>query len=97
MIAPDPARLRIGDAQREAAARDLGEHYAQGRITTEEHHERLDRIWAARTDADLWPVFADLPGPFADASRPPAPVPHPIWSRPKGPRPVWRRRSPGCC
>ena len=57
------AQLRIGDADRETAARELGEHYALGRITTEEHSERLEQIWAARTQADLAPAFADLPGP----------------------------------
>jgi len=56
-------QLRIGDAERERAAADLGEHYAQGRLTTDEHAERLDRVWAARTRADLAPVFRDLPGP----------------------------------
>jgi hypothetical protein len=53
--------LRIGDAERERAAAELGEHYAQGRLTADEHAERLDRIWAARTHADLDAVFADLP------------------------------------
>jgi len=55
--------LRIGDAEREEAARELGEHYALGRISTDEHADRLERIWAARTSADLAPVFADLPRP----------------------------------
>jgi Flp pilus assembly protein TadB len=56
--------LRIGDAEREDAARELGEHYAQGRLTTEEHAERFERIWAARTRGELGPVFADLPGRY---------------------------------
>jgi hypothetical protein len=56
-------RLRIGDAERETAAHELGEHYAMGRITTEEHGERLEQIWAARTAAELAPAFADLPRP----------------------------------
>ena len=54
-------RLRIGDAERESAARELGEHFAMGRITAEEHSERLEQIWAARTAADLTPAFRDLP------------------------------------
>ena len=68
--------LRIGDAERERAASQLAEHYAVGRITQEEHTERLDRIWAARTQSELDPVFADLPGhapsagPRAAAARP---------------------------
>ena len=56
-------RLRIGDAEREAAAHELGEHFAMGRITAEEHSERLEQIWSARTAADLAPAFADLPRP----------------------------------
>ena len=58
-------RLRIGDAEREAAAHELGEHFAMGRITAEEHSERLEQIWAARTAADLAPAFRDLPQPRA--------------------------------
>jgi hypothetical protein len=56
--------LRITDAEREQAAAELGEHYAQGRITTEEHAERLDRIWASRTRGELAPIFSDLPGRY---------------------------------
>jgi ferric-dicitrate binding protein FerR (iron transport regulator) len=56
-------QLRIGDAEREHATAALGEHFAQGRITAEEHAERLDQIWAARTRAELQPVFRDLPDP----------------------------------
>jgi len=56
-------RLRIGDADRETAARELGEHFALGRITADEHAERLEQIWAARTAADLAPAFRDLPRP----------------------------------
>lgn len=63
----DEQRLRISDAERERAAVELGGHYAEGRLTTEEHAERLDRIWAARTRGELRPVFADLPGPAAAA------------------------------
>ena len=64
--------LRIGDAEREEAARELGEHYALGRITTEEHSDRLERIWGARTSADLTPVFSDLPRPQPERPAPTA-------------------------
>lgn len=57
--------LRMSDAEREQAAAELGEHYAQGRLGVEEHAERLDRIWAARTRGELAPIFSDLPGPVA--------------------------------
>ena len=76
--------LRISDAEREQAAADLGEHYAQGRITTEEHRERLDQIWAARTRRELGPVFADLPGRSFAFQPPPTAQRVPR-------RPGWRR------
>ena len=63
-------RLRIADADRESAARELGEHFALGRITVEEHAERLEQIWSARTAADLAPAFRDLPRPDASRGRP---------------------------
>ena len=63
-------RLRIGDAEREAAARELGEHFAMGRITVDEHSERLEQIWSARTAADLAPAFRDLPRPAAPRQQP---------------------------
>ena len=53
--------MRISDADRDRAATALGEHFAQGRLTVDEHAERLDAIWSARTGADLAPIFADLP------------------------------------
>ncbi|MDN4172341.1 DUF1707 domain-containing protein [Nocardioides sp. SOB77] len=66
--------LRIGDADRDRAAADLGEHFAEGRLTAEEHAERLDRVWAARTRADLGPVLGDLPARTpAYAARPATP------------------------
>jgi hypothetical protein len=69
-------RLRIGDAEREAAARELGEHFALGRITVDEHSERLEQIWSARTAADLTPAFRDLPRQGSPRpSRPPRPAP----------------------
>jgi hypothetical protein len=60
--------LRIGDIERDAAAAALSEHYANGRLTKSEYDERLGAIWAAKFDADLGPLFADLPrpGPRAD-------------------------------
>ena len=57
-------RLRIGDAEREQAAAELAEHYVQGRLSTQEHADRLDRVWAARTRAELRSPFRDLPGRY---------------------------------
>jgi hypothetical protein len=77
-------QLRIGDAERELAATALGEHYAQGRITAEEHAERLEQVWAARTRAELQPVFRDLPGP----ARTPEPAPR-AFRPPRFPGPLF--------
>ncbi len=53
--------LRIGDAEREATATGLREHYAHGRLTLDEFNQRLDATFAAKTDADLERITADLP------------------------------------
>ena len=53
--------VRVGDADREAVAAQLREHYADGRLTLEELNERLDQAFAARTKADLNTVMRDLP------------------------------------
>ena len=52
---------RLSDADRDRAAAQLVEHYAEGRLDAEEHAERLDAIWTARVAADLEPIFDDLP------------------------------------
>jgi hypothetical protein len=102
--------LRIGDAERTAAADELAEHYAQGRLSTEEHHERLDRVWAARTASDLAPIFSDLPGSAyrvpkgyatadgpgvgSDRPRPGRPYPGPPFGKPPFGRPPFPYDAP---
>lgn len=60
--------VRIGDAEREKVATSLREHYAQGRLTLDEFRQRLDSVFAAKTDIDLARITADLPhtDPYAD-------------------------------
>jgi len=53
--------LRIGDAERESAAAELREHYANGRLTLDEFSERLDAVFAAKTQRDLQRITSDLP------------------------------------
>ena len=53
--------LRIGDRERDAVAAELQEHYAHGRLTLEEFNQRLDAVFAAKTQADLSRLTADLP------------------------------------
>ena len=106
-MADSQREIRIGDAERTAAAQELGEHFAQGRLTPDEHQERLDRVMGARTAAELTPVFADLPGSpyqaraYAGAERPPVgsdrprggrPYPAPPFGRPPFGRPPYAGR-----
>lgn len=53
---------RIGDREREQAVALLREHHVQGRLTDAELEERTTTALAARTQDDLNPLFADLPG-----------------------------------
>jgi uncharacterized protein DUF1707 len=55
--------MRIGDAERDAAAADLGEHFTAGRLTLDELHERLESVFAAKTFGQLARIMSDLPGP----------------------------------
>jgi len=87
--------IRLSDSEREAAAADLGEHFAQGRLTAEEHGERLERIWGARTRGEIAPIFSDLPSPYSSVAVAPPPRETPrterrdgYWS--SGPRPFRR-------
>ncbi len=55
------APVRIGDAERDRAVGALGDHFAAGRLSREELDERIDQAMGARFDADLQPLFVDLP------------------------------------
>ncbi|MEU6439193.1 DUF1707 domain-containing protein [Streptomyces sp. NPDC047046] len=78
--APDGAggspALRASDADRDHYAAILREALAEGRLTAEEHAERVEAVFTARTHADLEPLVADLPRagttPGATASTAPA-------------------------
>jgi uncharacterized membrane protein len=75
--------MRASDADRERAAEVLREAHAEGRLSAEELHERLDAVFAARTYGELAPVTADLPAvPAAPGA--PAPRPDP-WRRVREP------------
>ena len=52
--------LRASDADREQVATVLSTAYAEGRLTLEEHDERVDRLMAAKTFDDLIPITRDL-------------------------------------
>jgi hypothetical protein len=52
--------LRASDADREQVATLLSTAYAEGRLTREEHDERIDHLMAAKTFDDLIPITRDL-------------------------------------
>ena len=56
------SRLRASDADRDRAAAVINHAMAEGRLTADEHSERLDAIYAARTHADIVRLIDDLPG-----------------------------------
>jgi hypothetical protein len=62
------SEMRVGDAEREAAASELREHFASGRLDQDELNERLDRAFAARTRGDLNALFTDLPSSWRSPS-----------------------------
>lgn len=56
--------LRASDADREHVAELLGRAFAEGRLSTEEHSERLEAVYAAKTMGELRPLVVDLPVAF---------------------------------
>jgi DUF1707 SHOCT-like domain len=57
---PNP-EMRASDADRDRVAAALREHCAEGRITMDELHERLEAVYTAKTVGALQDVTADLP------------------------------------
>jgi len=83
--------LRIGDAERDAVAAELREHFAHGRLTLEEFNQRIDAVFAAKTQRDLSRLTSDLPhvrsggAPLPSARTRPGPM---LTSGPSGLGPV---------
>ena len=71
--------MRVSDAERQAVADRLAEHFADGRLDQAEFDDRVGRAMNAKTRADLSGLFSDLPETGASA------VPD---------RPLRRRRHP---
>jgi hypothetical protein len=74
-------RMRASDADRDSVAHLLREALAEGRLDPDEHSDRLDAVYRAKTVGELVPLTEDLPGTG------PAPVPAPADFR--SPRPVY--------
>jgi DUF1707 SHOCT-like domain len=66
--------VRASDRDRERAASQISESHATGRLDAEEFNERLDRVYEAKTVAELDELTADLPAldlyPLPSASLP---------------------------
>ncbi|MEU5684161.1 DUF1707 SHOCT-like domain-containing protein [Streptomyces venezuelae] len=76
-----PSALRASDADRDRTADILREALAEGRLTAEEHAERIDGVYRAKTMADLEPLVRDLPAAHEQPSTH-RPAPEPAPSRP---------------
>ena len=61
--------VRLADADRERVGTLLREHTVEGRLTLDEFSSRLDALYAARTDAELAAILADLPEHAAEPPR----------------------------
>ncbi|GGO74601.1 DUF1707 SHOCT-like domain-containing protein [Nonomuraea cavernae] len=53
--------MRASDVDRDRVAAVLREHTAQGRITMDEFHERLEQLYKSKTYGELAHLTADLP------------------------------------
>ncbi|MDT9684687.1 DUF1707 domain-containing protein [Streptomyces sp. TRM76323] len=64
--------MRASDADRDRVADILREALVEGRLDAEEHGERIDAVYRAKTLAELEPIVSDLPAapaaPRADAA-----------------------------
>lgn len=71
--ANDPhSTMRASDADRDRVADALREAYAEGRLDVEEHNERIDRAYKAKTLGELTPLLSDLPQLHTHAMNPTA-------------------------
>lgn len=61
--APPDVDVRASDADRDQVADILREALAQGRLDAEEHSERVEAAYSAKTMGQLEPLVRDLPRP----------------------------------
>lgn len=57
----DQPEMRASDADRERVVEVLGKAFSEGRLSADEHTERMEAAYAARTMGQLRPLLADLP------------------------------------
>jgi hypothetical protein len=83
--------IRVSDADRERVADRLREHFAEGRLSSDELDERIAATLSAKTFAELRRVTADLPDPEPAPGQGRRPNPPP-WAGRRGF--AMRRRGP---
>jgi hypothetical protein len=66
---PSPRDLRASDTDRDRVVALLGEALADGRLTADEHAERVQRAFTARTLGELAELTTDLTVPSAQPVR----------------------------
>ena len=63
--------MRVSDAERQAVADRLAEHFTSGRLDQAEFDDRVGKAMSAKTRADLNGLFGDLPETGAPAATDP--------------------------
>nr|WSX50004.1 DUF1707 domain-containing protein [Streptomyces sp. NBC_00974] len=76
--------LRASDADRDRIAQILADALAEGRLSAEEHSDRLDSLYAFKTVGELDVLVRDLPAPGAGARQEPAYGPEGYAGQPVG-------------
>lgn len=61
---PGYGRMLVSKADREQVISQLNDAFIDGRLTRDEHEERVERALCARTYGDLFRVTGDLPVPL---------------------------------
>ncbi|MFE2976086.1 DUF1707 domain-containing protein [Streptomyces sp. NPDC059258] len=68
--------IRASDADRDRIADILREAMAEGRLTADEHAERVDLVYRAKTVGELQPLVRDLPAASGSTDRGAGPRPY---------------------
>lgn len=84
-----PADLRASDADRDRIAHILADALAEGRLTADEHSDRLDSLYAVKTVGELEVLVRDLPAAPGGPAAAPAYGRHPA----AGPAPAAGRAA----
>ena len=62
-------QIRVSDDERERTADTLRNHYADGRLTSDELEDRIERAYHAKTRGDLAALTRDLPAEYSRRAR----------------------------